>query len=309
MPPSDTFFAASPHWGWLIVLYFFFGGLAGGSFFLAALADLFGEEQDRPMVRLGYLTAFVAFLPAAPLLIVDLTRPLRFWHMVLQANQLPLPMLKWWSPMSLGTWGVSFFGLFSFLTVLGVLHERGTLGWRPLGLLRERPVKEIVAALGGVMALFLAGYTGVLLSVTNRPIWGDSSLLGLLFLVSAASTAAALLILVGKMLGALPHASEAWLEQFDGWVLWIELAVLGAVLLSLGAVARVWLGGWGLILAVGVVGVGILLPLLLRRRPEMLGTRTALVSAVLVLVGGFLLRAVIVLSSEGIAKMTAGGGG
>ena len=27
---SSTYFTASPDWGWLIALYFFFGGLAGG---------------------------------------------------------------------------------------------------------------------------------------------------------------------------------------------------------------------------------------------------------------------------------------
>jgi len=34
------------------------------------------------------------------LLIVDLPRPLRFWHMLLQSQTL-VPMLKWWSPMSI----------------------------------------------------------------------------------------------------------------------------------------------------------------------------------------------------------------
>jgi formate-dependent nitrite reductase membrane component NrfD len=32
--PSSTYFSAPPDWGWLIALYFFFGGLAGGSYFL-----------------------------------------------------------------------------------------------------------------------------------------------------------------------------------------------------------------------------------------------------------------------------------
>ena len=46
---SDTLFTAAPHWRWLIVLYFFIGGIAGGSFFLAALLDLFGRSQDWSM--------------------------------------------------------------------------------------------------------------------------------------------------------------------------------------------------------------------------------------------------------------------
>ncbi len=53
--PSSTYFSAPPDWGWLIVFYFFFGGLAGGCYFLAALIDLFGRPEDRPLARLGYL--------------------------------------------------------------------------------------------------------------------------------------------------------------------------------------------------------------------------------------------------------------
>src|SRR5205085_8785862 len=40
VPPSSTWFSASPNWGWLIALYFFVGGLAGGCYFLAATIDL-----------------------------------------------------------------------------------------------------------------------------------------------------------------------------------------------------------------------------------------------------------------------------
>lgn len=29
-PPSDTWFAKSPEWGWLIVVYFFLGGSPAG---------------------------------------------------------------------------------------------------------------------------------------------------------------------------------------------------------------------------------------------------------------------------------------
>ena len=50
--------ARRPDWGWLIVFYFFFGGLAGGCYFLAALIDLFGRPEDRPLARLGYYIAF-----------------------------------------------------------------------------------------------------------------------------------------------------------------------------------------------------------------------------------------------------------
>ena len=70
--PSSTFFSAPPDWGWLIVLYFFFGGLAGGCYFLASLIDLVGRPEDRPLARLGYYIAFPCVIVSALLLILDL---------------------------------------------------------------------------------------------------------------------------------------------------------------------------------------------------------------------------------------------
>src|SRR3989442_11797909 len=106
---SSTFFTATPHWRWLIVAYFFLGGLAGGSYFLATLMDLFGKREDRPLVRLGYLIAFPAVCLCGLLLTVDLGRPERFWHMLIQAGTFR-PMVKADSPMPIGSWGLLFFG-------------------------------------------------------------------------------------------------------------------------------------------------------------------------------------------------------
>jgi formate-dependent nitrite reductase membrane component NrfD len=83
-------------------------------------------------------------------------------------------------------------------------------------------------------------------------------------------------------------------------VLVLELLVLAAFLASLGAVFRVWLSWWGLALLLGVVVVGLLVPLFLEWRPRTLGRLTTPVAAVLVLVGGLVLRMVIVLTSEGV---------
>ena len=66
--PSSTYFSAPPDWGWLIALYFFFGGLAGGSYFLASLIDLFGRPEDRPLSHLGYYIPFPCVLLSGLLL-------------------------------------------------------------------------------------------------------------------------------------------------------------------------------------------------------------------------------------------------
>lgn len=296
--PSDTFVTAGPEWGWLVILYFFFGGIAGGSYAIAALIHLFGAVEDRPLARLGYYIAFPAVLLCGPLLIMDLTRPERFWHMLIQSER-GLPMFKWWSPMSVGSWALSLFGLFAFLSFLAALAEDGRLPIPGLRALHRGVFGILFVLVGAASAFFLASYTGVLLSVTNRPIWADTNLLGLLFLLSGASTAAALMILLAGRRRQLPGTALHALYRFDDWVMLVELLTLVAVVISLGAVASAWLSAWGLLLVVGVVLAGILLPLLLHHR-HLLGGLSVPVASVLVLVGGFVLRVVVVLSSEAI---------
>jgi protein NrfD len=300
MPMSDTFFTASPHWGWWIILYFFVGGIAGTAFLLSSLLHLFGTPADRPLVRLGHYIAFVGAVISGLILSVDLTRPLRFWHMLIESNT-GRPMFKAWVPMSVGVWGFLLFGLFALLATLASLSEdrsdSGLLQSAPIRMLRRRGSLMAIAVLGSVFGLFLAGYTGVLLAVTNRPIWADSTLLGLLFLVSGASTGAAALILVAVWRGVGHPASLDWLSWVDRRVLLLELLVLVAFLVSLGSVARLFLGWWGLVLVVGVIGIGILAPLLLERRHPVPAARDLVRSASLILLGGFLLRVVVLLSS------------
>jgi formate-dependent nitrite reductase membrane component NrfD len=313
---SDTFFTASPEWTWLIILYFFVGGIAGSAFFLSSVLLLAGrspvasrQSPDRPIIRLGYYIAFVGALISGFLLTVDLNRPLRFWHMLFESHT-GQPMFKSWVPMSVGVWALLLFGLFSFLAALAALsEERKTprlLQSGPIRWLGSRGPGAVIAVLGSIFGLFIAGYTGVLLAVTNRPIWADSHLLGLLFLVSGASTGAAALILLGIRRQAANPATLGWLSWFDQRVLVLELLVLIAFLISLGSVARVFLSGWGVLLLVGVVGVGILWPLIMERSQRTHGTRQLVRSASLVLLGGFLLRVVVLLSSEQIHVLGSG---
>jgi formate-dependent nitrite reductase membrane component NrfD len=291
----STLFTEPPHWRWLIILYFFLGGIAGGCYFVAALIDLFGRPTDRPLARLGYRIAFPTVIVCAVLLIVDLGRPERFWHMILQSETWR-PMFKAYSPMSFGAVGLALFGFFSllsFLTTLGPENETaGVARLRPPGILGT-----VVAVLGGLSGFFLASYTGVLLAVTNRPIWADTPLLGLLFVVSSASTSVALLLLLGSRRVFLVGGLRA-LQRMDHWALVLELVVLVALIASLGSLARLWLNTWGVLLVVGVIGLGMVVPWLLHRRAHAPTAFAAQLAALLVLLGGFLLRVVIILSSE-----------
>jgi formate-dependent nitrite reductase membrane component NrfD len=288
---SDTFFTASPHWTWWIILYFFVGGIAGGAVMLATLLRWLGKPEDQPIARLGYYLGLGGAVVSGLLLSIDLGRPLRFWHMVLQSHT-GHPMFKAWAPISVGVWGLLLFGGFTFLAAAGAAAAEGRLPWPRLRILAEGALGRGIGLLASVFGLFLAGYTGVLLAVSNRPIWADSNWLGILFLFSAASTAAAALLLLATRTGHGSAAGAAWLAQFDRGALVLELLALIAFVISLGQVARVLIGAWGALLLLGVVGLGILAPLVLPE-PHVRAAR-------LVLIGGFLLRAVVLLASAPI---------
>ena len=297
-----------PHWGWYIVLYFFFGGIAAGVFFIATMLLLAGDPRDRDTVRLGYLLAFPLLLVCAVLLILDLGVPTRFWHLLLQNKNLPALQLKPWSPISMGTWIVSGFGLFSFVAFLGALVDTGRARWAPLVQATQRaralarPLRLAWTLIGTLFGFALAGYTGVLVMATTIPVWQQSRVLGGLFLASGASAAYAVLTLLLLRRGrAHEDPAVVKLARADRFTLVLELVLLAGLLLALGGRSATLLrGGFGVLFWLGVVGVGLLLPLVLHRwavrgwDPD----RRAVAAAVCVLIGGLLLRFVIVMSPQ-----------
>ncbi len=214
------------------------------------------------------------------LLIADLGVPSRFLNMV--------RMLKFWDPMSLGAWAVGVFGLFTFVS--------SVLSFAPseqMAILRRR-----IGLIGMLFGFFLASYTGVLLSVTAQPFWSDARLMGALFLASGASTGMAAVSLILAVTGDAPGEGMARVKQADRYSMIIELVMLAIFLAVLGSAAKPIVSGhfaplfWG-----GLVVVGLVVPLVL----DFVGHgRKALgaVSAVLVLVGGFILRYVMVMSIQ-----------
>jgi formate-dependent nitrite reductase membrane component NrfD len=229
-------FVRPPDWTWYIVPYFFLAGLAGGSYVIATLLRLFGERSDEPAARLGFYAAFLAFLPCPVLLTLDLTQPLRFWHMLW--NTTPDNQgfnFKTGSPMSVGSWALVVFGLFATVSFLEVLVRDGRLRWslaaRAAGLL-DGALGRAWNVVGAVLGLFVAGYTGVLLSVSNQPVWSDTWALGGLFLASGLAGSAALLALLVRYRREA-QASSGMLELSERlWTL-LELALLVVFVLTL----------------------------------------------------------------------------
>jgi formate-dependent nitrite reductase membrane component NrfD len=291
----STFFTASPNFGWFIILYFFIGGIAGGALMLAGLLRLYGREEDRPYIIIARAIALVGAVISGILLVVDLGTPRRFWHMVIQ-NHTGLPMFKWWSPISDGVWILLAFSIFALLAALESAADLDVPRWRALRVL-SRPWIVKASAIGGIASgLALAGYTGVLLAVTNRPLWADSSWLGLVFLLSAVSTAMAALLLLSHWRRVRVTPTVEWLGRFDRIALIFELIAIAGFLISLGDAARALLNAWGVLFVLGVIVAGIIVPFVLQRRPS----HGVVLPAVLVLVGGLLLRMIILYASDRI---------
>jgi formate-dependent nitrite reductase membrane component NrfD len=305
-------FVRAPEWTWYIVPYFFLAGLAGGSYAIATLLRLWGSRADEPAARLGYYAAFLAFLPCPILLTLDLTQPLRFWHMLWNTTPGSQGLnFKTGSPMSVGSWALVAFGLFAAVSFLEVLVRDGRLR-RPLAgrvvRLLDGAFGRIWNAVGAVLGLFIAGYTGVLLSVSNQPVWSDTWALGGLFLASGLAGSAALLALLVR-LRRDAQASMGMFELSERLYSLLELALLVVFALTLVGAGTLddafgfpWILLWLVAFAGLLPGLGRLLTARLAVTTEgaVVAQATLASAAVLwlTLLGVLALRAAVILSAQ-----------
>jgi formate-dependent nitrite reductase membrane component NrfD len=299
-------FVRPPEWTWFIVPYFFLAGLAGGCYVIATLLRLWGDRGDEPAARLGFYAAFLAFLPCPVLLTLDLTQPLRFWHMLWNTTPGAAgPNFKSWSPMSVGSWVLVVFGLFVTVSFLEVLvRDRGGRSLRLL----DGAFGRVWNAVGAVLGLFVAGYTGVLLAVSNQPVWSDTWALGGLFLASGLAGSAALLTLLVRYRPAA-RASGGMLELSERLWSLLELALLVVFVLTLvpdgtldDAFGFPWILLWLVAFAGLLPGLGRLVSARLAVTSEgAVVAQPAAASAVVpwvVLLGVLALRAAVILSAQ-----------
>ncbi|MBF8194261.1 polysulfide reductase NrfD [Nonomuraea sp. K274] len=294
-------FAGPPDWLWYILFYFFLAGLSGGSYVLATLLRLRGGPGDEPMARIGYYVAFPPMLIAPVLLALDLGQPLRFWHMLW--NNTPGGQgltFKYWSPMSIGSWALVVFGAITTVSFAAALVRDGKLRL-PLVRAVDNRAFNIV---GSVFGLFVAGYTGVLLSVSNQPVWSDTWALGGLFLASGLAGSAALMLLLARF---RPEAgpSTPMLSISERLYSLLELALIAVFALTLvaaGTQGRVfglpWLVLWAVVLAGLIPGLYGLATERLSAAGGTAALRHSLTVPLLVLAGVLALRAVIIFSIQ-----------
>lgn len=305
-------FAGSPEWTWYILFYFFLAGLAGGSYFLATVLRHWGTPGDEQVARLGFYVAFPLTLVCPVLLTLDLTKPLRFWHMLVNTTPGDAGLnLKYESPMSVGVWALVVFSLFAFVSFVDALARDGRIRHPLAGRLAallEGGVGRAWNVVGAAFGLFIAGYTGVLLAVSNQPVWSDSWALGGLFLASGLTGSAALLLLLRRYRRGA-ESSRGVLEISERLFAALEVLVLVVFALTLiddrtldEAFAFPWLLLWLVALAGMLPGIRGLVGDRLRVAPgEAVGVERVpswVVAPTLVLVGVLALRAAVIFSAQ-----------
>ncbi len=285
-----------PEWRWYILAYFVLAGLAGGAYALGTMLRLWGRPWDEQAARLCFLLALPLGLICPLLLTIDLGHPLRFWHMMIDPGVAgPGLIFKYWS--------------LSFLEVVALDGRYPYPGNRFVARVLGGQLGRVVNVVGSVFMLFIAGYTGVLLSVSNQPVWSDSYALGGLFLASGLSGATAMVAICSRWrLGA--EASEDVLGDADRYFVVLELAFLVVFFVTLalaGQLGRALAPPWFVLWAIAILS---LVPPLAGRFAGRLSVgggsaaamrvgATATATAVLVLVGVVALRAAVLWSAQG----------
>ncbi len=294
-------FVSPPHWEWYVVGYFFLAGIAGGSYVLGTMLRLWGGPSDQGAARLAFYISFPALIVCPILLSLDLGQPGRFWHMLIDSSPGGRLVFKYWTPMSLGSWALGIFGVFAAVAFVEALVEERRLRFGVLdgavGLLRGT-AGRVVNVVGSLLALFVASYTGVLLSASNQPVWSDSAALAGLFLASGLSGAAAVLLIAARYRRGSAGTVER-ISQADFYFVVLEVGLIGALMATVGVagsftqlVSGRWAALWiiiGVIIA-AVLAVHYRLPLARRVSP--------VVIAALTIVGVWVLRTVVVFSAQ-----------
>jgi formate-dependent nitrite reductase membrane component NrfD len=302
-------FAGAPDWTWYILVYFFVAGLAGGCYFLGTFLRYWGTPADEPAARLAFYVPLPATVVGALMLTLDLKKPLRFWHMLFDTTPDQFGLnFNTTTPMSIGVWALLVASVFGLVAFLDALARDGRFPGNRLVAILDGGVGKVWNVVGSALYLFIAGYTGVLLAVSNQPIWSDTWALGGLFLASGLTGSAALLLLLTRY---RPEAepSRGFLELSERLFSALELLLLVVLVLTLIADGTLdeafdlpWIPLWLLALVGMLPGLGGLATHRLRVTPggalatERVAALT--VAPALVLVGVLALRAAVIFSAQ-----------
>ena len=233
------------HWSLMIVMYPYLTGFVAGSFIVTSLYHLFGKKEFQPVARLALGTSFcfllVAFLP----LLLHLGQPFRALNVMVTPNF---------------TSAMAGFGiLFNFYLMIVALEvwfvyrvEIIQIARRSRGLKRKfyaalalgtydtspeaqeidhRAVK-ILTGIGLPSACMLHGYVGFIFGGIKANPWWSTPLMPVIFLLSAAVSGIALLVILYQVTSRLQRRPILG-ETVQGLVRWLWFFLILTVTLEL----------------------------------------------------------------------------
>jgi len=207
-------------WDWRIVLYLFLGGLTAGLLVMSAIANLrkgkMEAKDNACCIKVPLLAPFILMVGMF-FIWLDVERKFNIFWFYLTFQPL--------SPMSWGGWGLGA------AIPLGLLYGLSVVPPEMNDILRFDILKKLAARLNPYMrklavinfglGIFIGIYTGVLLSAfVARPLW-NSSILPILFLNSALSTGAALIIVMAQRTSV-----KLFFTKVDIWLIFAEIVLI-----------------------------------------------------------------------------------
>lgn len=236
------------HWGWLIAIYLFLGGLGAGAYLVSFAAEK-GLLGDAPSLsRFGYYVSAPLVALGAGLLVFDLGQGLSKPWLILGM------FLNFRSVM---TWGIYILSAF---IVVGLFQAYFV--WM------QKKAPSILTQAGAVLALATCAYTGMLLAVVKAiPFW-NSFLMPVIFVISALSTGLSINSILAHFFekGELKEGKACQSHLLLVGTEIVLLSILFGVILSgmkgpeaIASADKILYGSlswafWGILVAIGLVG-------------------------------------------------------
>ncbi|PKF49039.1 cytochrome c nitrite reductase subunit NrfD [Enterovibrio nigricans] len=263
-------------WDWIIAVYLFLAGVSAGAVMIAVYLKrnvIEGDVSKNGIIRATAIIAPLGIILGLLILVFHLTKPWEFWKIMIYFN-----------PSSVMSMGVVLFQVYMmvlFAWLAGIFLEdiQRVFG----GLLNKIPGANAALQLTkrfdkgleitlAVLAFILAAYTGFLLSALKTYPLLNNPVLPILFLFSSLSSGAAACLLVGVLAfkESIKSPSVHWIHRFERPVVLFELFVLFAFFSGLyfgggqkeaAVIAAIGGGFWSNWFWIGVVGLGMVLPL------------------------------------------------
>jgi Ni/Fe-hydrogenase subunit HybB-like protein len=240
------------HWSLMIVMYPYLTGFVAGAFIVTSLYHLFGREEFKPIARLAMATSFCFLAVATFPLLLHLGHPERGINVIITPNfssaMAGFGLLYSWYlvVLSLEVWFVyrqhivetarSSRGLKRLAYAVLAL---GTYDTSPEAIAIDHRAIRLLAGIGLPSACMLHGYVGFIFGAIKANPWWSTPLMPVIFLLSAAVSGIALLVLLFQVTSAVRRTAvdQGALRALARWlwffmILTVTLELLEIVVLA-----------------------------------------------------------------------------